>query len=91
MNDIETPLNEIIGLETTIFDSKNKQLIGLYGKIIFETKNMIEMKTDNEKRKIPKAVCSFMFENYGKKIKVEGNRLIKRSHERLECYSWHEI
>jgi ribonuclease P protein subunit POP4 len=87
MNDIETPLNEIIGLETTIFDSKNKQLIGLYGKIIFETKNMIEMKTDNEKRKIPKAVCSFMFENYGKKIKVEGNRLIKRSHERLECYS----
>ena len=44
MNDIETPLNEIIGLETTIFDSKNKQLIGLYGKIIFETKNMIEMK-----------------------------------------------
>jgi|TARA_B100000959_G_C14953227_1_gene612702 ribonuclease P protein subunit POP4 len=87
MNNIETPLNEIIGLETTIFDSKNKQLIGLYGKIIFETKNMIEMKTDNEKRKIPKAVCSFMFENYGKKIKVEGNRLIKRSHERLECYS----
>jgi RNase P/RNase MRP subunit p29 len=32
-----------------------------------------------------------MFENDGKKIKIKGNRLIKRSHERLECYSWHEI
>ena len=90
MNDIETPLNEIIGLETTIFDSKNKQLIGLYGKIIFETKNMIEMETCNEKRKIPKTICSFMFENDGKEIKIEGNKLMKRSHERLECYSWHE-
>ena len=87
MNQTNIPLNEIIGLETTIFDSKNKQLIGLYGKIIFETKNMIEMETGNEKRKIPKTICSFMFENDGKKIRVEGNKLIKRSHERLECYS----
>ena len=41
MNKTNTVLNEIIGLETTIFDSKNKQLIGLYGKIIFETKYII--------------------------------------------------
>ena len=45
MKVLEMSLYEIIGLETRISHSKNKQLVGLNGRTILETRNMLLIKT----------------------------------------------
>ena len=73
---------DLIGQEVTISDSKNKEIIGINGKIIMETKNMIVMNTKNGKRSIPKNICQLS--NNGEVIQTDSTKLNKRPHERLE-------
>ena len=73
---------DLIGQEVTISDSKNNEIIGINGKIIMETKNMIIMNTKNGKRSIPKNICQFS--NNDKIIQIDATKLNKRPHERLE-------
>ena len=80
---------DLIGQDVTISDSKNKQIIGINGKIIMETKNMVVMYTQNGKRSIPKDICQFS--NNDKIIQIDATKLNKRPHERLEILVWHEI
>ena len=80
---------DLIGQEVTISDSKNNEIIGINGKIIMETKNMIVMDTKNGKRSIPKNICQLS--NNGEVIQTDSTKLNKRPHERLEMLVWHEI
>ena len=48
---------DLIGQEVTISDSKNNEIIGINGKIIMETKNMIVINTKNGKGKKKKTKC----------------------------------
>ena len=73
---------DLIGQEVTISDSKNNEIIGINGKIIIETKNMIVMNTKNGKRSIPKNICQLS--NNGEVIQTDSTKLNKRPHERLE-------
>ena len=73
---------DLIGQEVTISDSKNKEIIGINGKIIMETKNMIIINTKNGKRSIPKNICQLS--NNGQVIQTDSTKLKKRPHERLE-------
>ena len=80
---------DLIGQEVTISDSKNNEIIGINGKIIMETKNMIVMNTKNGKRSFPKNICQLS--NNGEIIQTDSTKLNKRPHERLEMLVWHEI
>ena len=80
---------DLIGQEVTISDSKNNEIIGINGKIIMETKNMIVINTKNGKRSIPKNVCQLS--NNEEVIRTDSTKLNKRPHERLEMLVWHEI
>ena len=73
---------DLIGQEVTISDSKNNEIIGINGKIIMETKNMIIINTKNGKRSIPKNICQLS--NNGQVIQTDSTKLKKRPHERLE-------
>ena len=73
---------DLIGQEVTISDSKNNEIIGINGKIIMETKNMIIMNTKNGKRSIPKNICQLS--NNGDVIQTDSTKLSKRPYERLE-------
>ena len=73
---------DLIGQEVTISDSKNNEIIGINGKIIMETKNMIVMDTKNGKRSIPKNICQLS--SNGEVIQTDLTKLNKRPHERLE-------
>ena len=73
---------DLIGKNVTISESKNKEIIGINGKIIMETKNMIVMDTKNGKRSIPKNICQLS--NNGEVIQTDSTKLNKRPHERLE-------
>ena len=73
---------DLIGKNVTISESKNKEIIGINGKIIMETKNMIVINTKNGKRSIPKNICQLS--NNGEVIQTDSTKLNKRPHERLE-------
>ena len=80
---------DLIGQNVTISESKNKEIVGINGKIIMETKNMIVIDTKNGKRNIPKNICQLS--NNGEVIQTDSTKLNKRPHERLEMLVWHEI
>ena len=73
---------DLIGQEITITQSKNKEIVGLKGKVIMETKNMITINTDNGKKNIPKDICQFS-NNQGI-LETDSTKLSKRPHERME-------
>ncbi len=59
------PLN---GKEIEIVDSQDNGLRGKKGKIVFETRNMFGILTDNRIIYVPKHICIF-------KIKLDKNRI----------------
>jgi len=73
---------DLIGQEVSITNSKNMEIVGIKGKVIMETKNMIILDTQNGKKNIPKDICQFS-NNQGI-IDTDSTKLSKRPHERLE-------
>ena len=73
---------DLIGQEITITHSKNKEIVGLKGKVIMETKNMITVNTDDGKKNIPKDICQFS--NDQGILETDSTKLSKRPHERME-------
>jgi RNase P/RNase MRP subunit p29 len=82
MNLTTTSKFDLIGQEVTITNSKNEEIIGINGKIVMETKNMIVIDTKNGKKTIPKDVCQLS--NNDGIIQTDSTKLSKRPHERLE-------
>ena len=80
---------DLIGQEISISQSKNKEIIGLKGKVIMETKNMIILNTDNGRKNIPKDICQFS--NSQGLLETDSTKLSKRPHERMEILVWPEI
>ena len=76
---------DLIGQEVVISNSKNKEIIGIKGKITMETKNMFVINTENGKKNIPKNICQ-LSNNEGI-IETDSSKLSKRPHERLEILS----
>ena len=73
---------DLIGKNVTISESKNKEIVGINGKIIMETKNMIILDTKNGKKTIPKDICQLS--NNDGIIQTDSTKLSKRPYERLE-------
>ncbi|MFH1506417.1 MAG: ribonuclease P protein subunit [archaeon] len=71
---------EYIGAAIQITDSKNKQLIGIQGKVLDETKNTFIIQTkDNEKTILKKDT---VFSIDGKTI--DGSKILKRPEDRVK-------
>jgi ribonuclease P protein subunit POP4 len=79
---ITTSKFDLVGQEVTITSSKNKEIVGINGKIIMETKNMIVLNTKSGKKTIPKDICQVS--NNDGIIQIDSTKLNKRPHERLE-------
>ncbi len=73
---------DLIGQDVTIASSTNKQIVGIKGRIIMETKNMIILDTKDGKKNIPKDICQL--NNNKGSIQTDSTKLSKRPHERLE-------
>ncbi len=78
---MDTIRKELIGLTIKIVDSKNKANIGLEGKIIDETKNLLIIKSKGKIRKIIKKDVVIEIN----KKKIRGEQLIGRPEERLKA------
>ena len=75
--------HELIGLEAQIMESHNKQILGVSGRIVDETKFMYTLETKNGLKKFPKESSQWKFTFGGSEAKIDGTKLTKRSYERI--------
>jgi ribonuclease P protein subunit POP4 len=75
--------HELIGLETSIAESSDLQIMGLQGKIVDESKFMLTIETENGIKNIPKENSRWKFDLDGKLAFVNGNAITKRPFERI--------
>ncbi len=71
---------ELIGLSVRVIDSRNKANIGLEGRIMDETKNLLIIKSRKGIKKIVKRDVVIEVEG----TKLRGEKLIGRPEERLK-------
>ena len=76
----DTYAQEIIGKTAKVVESKNKNDVGLEGKIVDETKKTIVLETKNDKKTLFKNNITLMINNQ----KIKGQNLMKRSEERIK-------
>jgi ribonuclease P protein subunit POP4 len=87
--------HELIGLEIKVIHSTNPVLIGVLGRVIDETKNMLIVKNSKSRElKIPKADSEFLFRipaelsEKGRRsdtfVKIQGNLLLSQPENRIK-------
>ena len=77
--------HELIGLAVEVADSTNKFQIGIKGIVVDETKNTLTIETEIGLKKIQKKGAIFIFKiPNGKKVKVNGIKIITRPEERVK-------
>jgi len=77
--------HEFIGLPVEVFDSSNEFQIGIKGRVVDETKNLLIIETKNGLKKVQKKGAKFIFKiPSGKKVKVDGIKIAKRPEERIK-------
>lgn len=86
--------HELIGLRTEVEDSSNRNMRGLCGTIVDETRNMIIIEEEHRKeKKIPKAGNVFVFElpeeedangRMRIRMRVRGDMLVSRPEDRIK-------
>jgi len=75
---------ELIGLETKVVKSPQKELVGLKGKISDESLKTLTISTAKGEKVLNKAGITIEVSFPGKKLIVQGRDIIQRPHERLK-------
>ena len=80
--------HELIGLKIEIIQSTDKQMIGMNGLVVDETKNLLTIdssKNDSNRVRIPKKDCIFRFSlPSGEQVDVDGRLLKLKPENRLK-------
>jgi ribonuclease P protein subunit POP4 len=77
--------HELIGLEIEIRKSTNKSQIGIKGRVVDETYNMLVIETKKGEKKVEKKSCVFVFKlPNGKRVEVEGWVIVGRPEDRIK-------
>jgi ribonuclease P protein subunit POP4 len=77
--------HEVIGLNVRIASATNRQLTGLAGKVVDETKNTLTVFDGTKRRIVPKDTALFHFYlPTGEIVGVNGKRLVGRSEDRVK-------
>jgi ribonuclease P protein subunit POP4 len=75
---------ELIGRNIEVTNSKNKSNIGLKGKIIDETKNMLKIRTKQGEKRLIKNNITFTIKMEGKNIEIRGAEIQTAPEERIK-------
>jgi len=79
------PQHELIGLDARVAHSSDRKQIGVRGRVVDETKNMLVLeKADGSEARIAKIGRRFAFEVDGKEIEVDGNEIAFDPVERVK-------
>ncbi|MEO9295230.1 MAG: ribonuclease P protein subunit [Nitrososphaera sp.] len=76
--------HEIIGLDATVVKSSDPTLVGLTGKIVFETRNMISIRSGDKTRQVAKAAATTIeIQAQTGVCFISGSSLIARPEDRI--------
>jgi len=77
--------HEFVGMTVEIAWSKNPDAVGLAGRVVDETRNMLTLKVGDQAKTFPKEECIFIFTlPSGERVRVEGKLLVSRSEDRIK-------
>ena len=77
--------HELIGLEARVTNSSDPTLLGTYGKIVDETRDMLVIERAGKAKIVPKANSKFMFTlPSSEEVEVDGAKLVGRPEERVK-------
>jgi len=77
--------HELIGLEARVTNSSDPGLIGTYGTIVDETRDMLVIEQAGKPKIVPKAHSIFMLTlPSGEDVEVDGAKLVARPEERVK-------
>ena len=78
--------HELIGLDVEVVESTNSDAVGVKGKVINETRNMLVIETANkEEKSFVKEQCTFLFTlPTGGEVEIEGRLLVARPEDRIK-------
>ena len=76
--------HELIGLHMKVVDARNRDLIGIEGNVVDETRNCLVVETSKGERKILKTGASFKINIGEKSIIIEGKYLVGRPEDRIK-------
>ena len=76
--------HEFIGLKCVVVDASNKSLVNLKGKVINETMKTIVLLTGHDKKIVPKKGTIFQIMLNGKKINIDGSKILLRPEQRIK-------
>jgi len=77
--------HELIGLEARVVNSSDQNLIGTYGTIIDETKDMLVINHAGKPRIVQKATSIFRISlPSGEEVDVDGAKLVARPEDRVK-------
>jgi ribonuclease P protein subunit POP4 len=76
--------HELIGLKMEVIEAKNKNLVGIKGTIIDETKYTLVVKDEGKVKTLMKDQVTLKIYAYDHEIKVNGELLVGRPEDRLK-------
>ncbi|UCG45043.1 MAG: ribonuclease P protein component 1 [Candidatus Bathyarchaeota archaeon] len=77
--------HEFIGLDAEIADNLNPSCVGLHGRVLNETRNMLVILHKGKKRLIAKNVAVFHFTMPdGTVVEIDGKKIIGRPEHRIK-------
>ncbi len=77
-------LHELIGLDAEVIDSRDRSQIGIRGRVINETKNLLYLRHGSKVNRVVKKISKFKFTHGGDSFIVEGEEINFRAYERTE-------
>jgi len=76
--------HELIGIEVEITKAKNEDLVGLKGKVVDETRNLLVLDTSKGEKKVMKEGITLKIKLENEVIEVDGQVLVGRPEERIK-------
>lgn len=75
---------ELVGLDIEVIRAKNAALVGLKGRIVEETKNMLTLACKNDEKKLIKNQIVFTTTVDNTTVEMNGSLLVGRPEERMK-------
>ncbi len=77
--------HELIGLKVKVIESSNPKNIGILGRVVDETRNMLILeKTNGKEVKLVKEQNVFVFDLGEERVRVDGRVLVGRPEDRIK-------
>jgi len=73
-----------MGLEVEVLESTCKEHVGLRGRVVDETRNMLTIEVDGEEKMLPKDCCKFKFVEGSRTHIVSGKDIRFRPEDRVK-------